>query len=83
MPRFFFNVQDAHGALRDREGRELCDVAAARMAALDGARSLISDDVREGKLDLNGRLEVTDAPGGVVLVLRYADAVCLAPHPHG
>ena len=75
MPHYHFHVSDSHGELPDAEGRELLDLAAARRAALEGARSLICEDVGQGRLNLNGILEVTDATGEPLFELSFREAV--------
>lgn len=51
------------------------DLAAARSQAVREIRSLIAEDVKQGKVDLQGRIEIfgdADEPLGVVL---FTDAV--------
>ncbi|HYG30437.1 MAG TPA: hypothetical protein VD887_09500 [Allosphingosinicella sp.] len=74
VPRFFFHVYDDI-AVRDEEGLDLPDLAAARRAALSGARSLICAQVSSGHLHLGHRLEVEDEAGACVLVLPFGDAI--------
>lgn len=54
MSRFFFNVTDRYNSPDDEEGVELPNVAAARERAVQGARSLLCDDIMRGILDLKG-----------------------------
>lgn len=81
MQRYYFHVRDRWGEAPDEEGLELPDLAAARLAAIRGARSLISAEVCEGRLDLDGEIRVTDAAGGRCFVLRFNEAVELANLP--
>jgi hypothetical protein len=78
MPRFFFHVYDDI-AVRDEEGLDLPDLAAARQMALSGARSLICAEVDAGHLHLGHRLEVEDEGGACVLVLSFGDAIEILP----
>jgi hypothetical protein len=78
MPRFFFHVFDDL-VLLDDEGIELADVHAARDAALAGARAMICDQVRKGRLTLHHRVEVEDEGGAPVLTLAFGDAVTIEP----
>lgn len=75
MPLFRFNIRNGLGFTRDPEGKELPDAAAARDVAVTGARSLISAEVLEGRLDLRGRIEVTDGDGRLILAVRFSEAV--------
>ncbi|WP_374468328.1 hypothetical protein [Phenylobacterium sp.] len=60
MPRFYFHLVNRIGASPDEDGRELPDLATARQAAIDDIRSILSDDVKTGVLDLCGRIEIAD-----------------------
>lgn len=74
MPRFFFHVFDDVVA-RDDEGIELADSQAAREAALAGARELICEQVRRGRVCLQHRIVVEDEAGAAVAAIAFADAV--------
>jgi hypothetical protein len=60
MPRFYFHVQNSHDFVRDEEGIDLADEAAARAMAMDSIRSMIAEEVRKGVIDLDGFIEVLD-----------------------
>jgi hypothetical protein len=77
MARYFFNVHDRLGHLRDPEGSELADMEAVRQRAVHDARSLMSADIEEGLLNIADYIEVTDAKGSVVLNLPYSEAVTI------
>jgi hypothetical protein len=79
MPRFHFNIRNGTGFTRDEEGVELSSERAARVQAIRGARSLMSADVLEGVLDLDGRIEVTDDFDGELFTIRFRDAVDVHP----
>lgn len=78
MPRFFFHLFDDVVVLDD-EGVELADSEAAKAAAVVGARELICDQVRRGRVTLHHRIEVEDERGAPVAQLRFADVVTLEP----
>jgi hypothetical protein len=61
----------------DPDGREFPDLAAARVEAIKGVRSIISFEVLDGLIDLTGRIEVADSEGRVVLSIPYLEAVGL------
>lgn len=74
VPRFYFhlfNDVDAH----DHEGRDVADPAAARDAAKEDIRSIISDAARHGRLDLRGRIEIADERGVVIDAVSFGEAV--------
>ena len=77
MPRFFFHIFDEAVTI-DEVGVELPDVAAARAAALEGARAILGSELAEGHLDLSHRIEVEDAQRRPVLTLPFSAAVEIA-----
>ena len=83
MPRFFFHLHDRFGAVPDPEARELADLDVVRAQAVKGARSIISEDVRHGRVDLTGRIDVYDAAGKLVLSLPFSEAVELVLEKDG
>jgi hypothetical protein len=80
MPRFFFHVYD-DVVLKDDEGIELADAELARAAALAGARAMMCDQVKEGRLSLHHRIEVEDERGEAILTLAFEDAVRIETRP--
>ncbi len=75
MPRFYFHLHDRFGAVPDPDARELADLDMVRAQALKGARSIICEDVRDGLVDLTGRIDVYDGAGELVLSLPFKEAV--------
>ncbi|HEX8583493.1 MAG TPA: hypothetical protein VF680_03685 [Allosphingosinicella sp.] len=53
----------------------MADLTKARERAIKEARAIICDDVRNGRIDLNGMIKVTDGSGKVVLTLPFTEAV--------
>lgn len=72
--RFFFHVHNRED-LRDEEGTEFATVAEAQSYAIKVIRSLLREELSEGRFDLRGYIEITDAAGRVVLNQPYAGAV--------
>lgn len=75
MTRYFFHLCDGKDLVLDPDGLELDGVEAVAAQALVEARSILSDEVRQGYLGFHQRLEVTDEAGAKVHVLHFADAV--------
>lgn len=75
MRRFYFHLDNRIGHLRDEEGQELADLAAARWAAIINIRSLLKADIDEGLLDFHGQIEIADELGAVLAVVRFSEAV--------
>ena len=73
MPRFYFHLYNGVVA-EDDEGLELFDAAAAREKALDSARAMVCESVKQGHLNLEHRIEVTDERGDSVLSVTFRDA---------
>ena len=75
MPRYYFHVRNSSGHLGDAEGEELPTIEAARSVAIAAIRSIISDESKTGKVDLRGRIEVTDEDGATLLLVPFSDAI--------
>ncbi|HWI85355.1 MAG TPA: hypothetical protein VNT42_03395 [Sphingomonas sp.] len=75
MARFYLNIHNGSGFVEDLEGLELSDLEAARCQAIDGVRSLVSEEARQGRIDLTGSIEIVDDDGRVLLNIAFADAV--------
>ena len=75
VARYFFHVYDESGFVEDEEGRELDGLPTVRTQAIKGARSIMMEEVRYGRLDLRGRIEIVDDEGRPVLILPFSEAV--------
>lgn len=75
MPHYFFDVHNCIGFLPDQEGRELPDLETARSEGLKGARSILAEDVMQGRLDLDGRLEIFGADRKLLVTIPFSEAV--------
>jgi len=75
LSRYFFHLRDGVDLLLDEEGRECDSVAVAEGLALEDARSILSEEVQGGLLDLDRHLDVETADGRVVHRLEFRDAV--------
>ena len=75
MPLYFFHLRDGEDVVLDLEGTELADMNAVRVLALQHARTLISEGVKEGGVPLHLSLEVRDGDGRLCWTLPFKDAV--------
>jgi hypothetical protein len=75
MARFFFDVINGTGLVQDEEGQDLPGLPAARDVAIEGARSIIQDDISMGFIDLAGRIEVRDEDRRRLLSISFRDVV--------
>ena len=74
MPRYFFHLRDDVD-VDDDEGSVLRDVTAARTKAVEGARELMCATLKEGYINLNHYILVTDEGGEVLFELPFSGAV--------
>jgi hypothetical protein len=75
MSRLFFQLRDETESLLDPEGLELSDLRAAKKQARRCAYGIMANDVSEGKLNLNYRIEVENEVGRVIYIARFRDLV--------
>jgi hypothetical protein len=68
MTRYFFHLH-ADSFVEDEEGIELADLASAREHALEGARDMVCADIRQGWLNLDHSIEITD---GKIQLMRLS-----------
>ena len=79
--RFYFHLHNQIGFVPDGEGRWLRDLAEAREQARREIRSIVSEEAKEGMIDLTGRLEIAGESGDIVDVMGFAEAVELRIEP--
>jgi hypothetical protein len=75
MPRYHLNLFNGTGSVIDEEGLEFPDLAAARAEAVRDIRSILSDEVLKGRIDLQGRIEIAEPAGTVCATVRFTEAV--------
>jgi len=83
MACYHLHITNGGGYSEDLEGQELPDLDAARAAAIEGVRSLLSEEVRHGQIDLSGRIDIADADGTILLSVPFCDAVELTLDGNG
>ena len=74
MPRFFFNLRNEID-VEDKEGQVLPDSNHARAVAVQHARGIMSEDIKDGRLILRDTIDVVDERGEPVLTLPFRDAI--------
>ena len=77
MPHYFLNLfNDADSP--DHEGTDFADLAAARRAAVAGAREVMADHVMKGRpLNMAHRVEVVDENGKVLAVIPFGELITI------
>ena len=74
MPPFYFHLFNDF-TNHDDEGTELPNAAVAMEATARMAREMAAESVREGRLVLQHRIEVTDERGATVGAVHFRDVV--------
>lgn len=77
MPTFHLHLINAHVDADDVEGHDLPSLEVARAKALDGIRDFLSAELRNGTLDLRGRVDIEDEVGAVLITIPFAEAVAI------
>ena len=73
---YFFHLYD-DAVVRDEDGQELPDIAAAHREAIRNARHIACAEILEGHLNLKHRIEVEDEHGTVIATVRFEDVLAL------
>lgn len=73
MPRYRFHVRDDLHT-DDAEGAELPDLESARETAMEAARELVCADIKNGWLNLDHSIEVTDDEGATLFTVTFREA---------
>ncbi|MDP9413319.1 MAG: hypothetical protein M3Q08_04345 [Pseudomonadota bacterium] len=76
--RYYFDVVDGHGTAEDEDGLELADAEAAREEALAGARGILAEEVKAGRIDLCWRIAVRNETGEALFTVPFAEAIEIA-----
>lgn len=71
--RYFFHVREADQVIRDQEGSELADLAAARHEAWLSACDLALEDIRHGGPVRIREIQIADDKGNVIAVVPVLD----------
>ena len=77
MPRYRLNVINSVGIAEDLEGQVLPDLAAARDEAVRGIRSLLADELKDGTINLAGKVDVVDEGGHVLVTVPFDEAFAI------
>ena len=71
MPRYFFHVYDGYSSL-DQDGTELPDIYTAQCEAIRLSGEILREEGGRFWNNTDWRLEVTDASGAVLFILRFS-----------
>jgi hypothetical protein len=75
VPRYFFNIITANGAIVDDEGSDLRDLDHARLEAIKDARALMSTAMQDGLTIFGRSIAICDETGDVLMVLPFSEVV--------
>ena len=75
MPRYYFHVHNSFGVAADDEGEDVESIDEARSIAIHAARTILTEELRKGRLDFRGQIVIADASGNVCTKVAYGDAV--------
>jgi hypothetical protein len=76
MVRYFLHIKDREDVLRDPEGQELVDLAAAKTEAAAVARDLMAECLRAGApLGLHRQMLIADTQDVPVASVSFAEAL--------
>lgn len=79
MARFYLHLTNGGGPAPDEEGVELADADAAAARAVEGIRSILADEAKAGRMDLDGRIEIADEGGTIVRIVPFGEALEIRP----
>ena len=73
VPRFYFHLSHGFKELPDPEGTECADEAAAIAQGVRTMLEMLTDDVRQGRIDLGWRMQIEDAGGRTVRQFTFSE----------
>jgi len=75
MARYFLHLSNSVGYLRDDEGIDVTNSDEAGRIAAQTIRSMLSEEVKQGRFDLRGRIEIADDHGNTVRTVPFHEAI--------
>ena len=80
MPRFYFDLDNGDGLVRDQEGIELGDATEARDVAVRSARDVAASEIREGRgVSLSSFIAIRDGAASEIARVTFAEALRITP----
>lgn len=75
MPLYYLHIRDLDGRTEDTEGEQLHDLDLAIEAAIDSARELLIERLKQHKRGdgFGAEIEIADKEGGVLAVIKLSD----------
>lgn len=75
MPKFYFHIVSGDTVIEDPDGSELANLDVARAEALQSARHLLADKVRNGEVVDGQRFEIRNSTGDLLATVAFRDAI--------
>ena len=75
MSRYFLHIHNSHGDAEDDEGLDADSLAEVRERAVSGIRSLLASEAANGEINFNGRIDISNEAGKVLLSVPFTDAL--------
>lgn len=75
MPRLLLHTRNGDNLVWDEEGSQYASLEEARDEAVIAAREVLAERMRLGKPMGDGRFEITDETGALVLMLPFRAAL--------
>lgn len=77
MPKYYFHIRDGEELVQDDEGIDLPNLAAAQEEAVQAARDMLVELLRND-LPVNGqKFEICDADGNILAVVAFRQVLKL------
>ncbi|MET0249452.1 MAG: hypothetical protein ABW164_06960 [Sphingobium sp.] len=74
MQRLYFDIHNGTGLTEDHEGQAM-PIEEARAFAIRSIRSILSDEVLHGMLDVTGRIEIRTGSGESMGRVKFDEAI--------
>lgn len=81
--RYYFDMHNGIGFIRDEEGQVAQDEEAARRIAIENIRSIVGEEASKGILDLRGKIDVRCEEADSIVPVAFTDAFELLLPPEG
>ncbi|WP_375403721.1 DUF6894 family protein [uncultured Sphingomonas sp.] len=75
MPLFYLHIHYCDGLARDEEGLELPSLDAARDEAIAGARAMMCEELKQGRVRLGCHIDIEDGDERLLAVVPFREAV--------
>lgn len=77
MAKFYFHLRDQTDEVLDPEGIDCANANVVAIKAMAAARDVISNDAKDGSIDLRYRVDVENTSGEIVHTIEFEDAVAI------